>query len=60
MTIITSPYAAIDLREISITNRVFEGLGDDPDRALLIDGPSGRVVTVGTPWLSAASRLPRR
>ncbi|MDQ2090147.1 AMP-binding protein [Marimonas arenosa] len=46
MTIINSPYPEIDLREISITDRVFEGLGDDPDRALLIDGPSGRTVTV--------------
>ena len=47
MTIITSPYAAVDLREISVTERVFEGLGDNPDRALLIDGPTGRTVTAG-------------
>ncbi|WP_137702911.1 AMP-binding protein [Marimonas lutisalis] len=46
MTIITSPYPDVVLREISITNRVFEGLGDDPDRPLLIDGPTGRTLTV--------------
>ncbi len=46
MTIIKSPYPDVTLREISITNRVFEGLGDDPDRVILTDGPSGREVTV--------------
>ena len=46
MTIINSPYSDVPLREISITNRVFEGLGDDPDRVVLTDGPTGREVTV--------------
>ena len=47
MTIIRSPYPDIPLRDVSITQRVFEGLGDNPDRVILIDGPSGRELTVG-------------
>ncbi|UYV38591.1 AMP-binding protein [Rhodobacteraceae bacterium D3-12] len=45
MTIITSPYPDVALREISITDRLFEGLGDNPDRVILTDGPTGREVT---------------
>jgi len=47
MSIIKSPYPDIVLRDVSITERVFEGLGDDPDRVILVDGPTGREVTVG-------------
>ena len=46
MTIYRSPLPAIRLRGISITDRVFEGLGDDPDRVILIDGTSGAETTV--------------
>ncbi|WP_322865235.1 AMP-binding protein [Aquicoccus sp. G2-2] len=56
MNIIKSPYPDVDLREVSITNRVFEGLGDDPDRALLIDGPTGRTVSV-TQFIHAVKAL---
>ena len=45
MTIITSPFPAVELREISITQRVFEGLQDDPERVVLTDGPTGREMT---------------
>lgn len=45
MTIFESPYSDVEIRDISITRRVFEGLGDDPDRVVLIDGPSGREMT---------------
>jgi acyl-CoA synthetase (AMP-forming)/AMP-acid ligase II len=47
MTIIRSPYPDVEIRDMSITERVFEGLGDDPDRAIAIDGPTGREMTVG-------------
>ncbi|KPP85310.1 MAG: long-chain acyl-CoA synthetase [Rhodobacteraceae bacterium HLUCCO07] len=56
MSIITSPYPPVELREVTITTRVFEGLGDDPDRPLLIDGPTGRSVTVGG-FVDAVKRL---
>ena len=42
-----SPYPPITLTGDSITERVLRGLGDDPDRAVLIDGPSGRGMTAG-------------
>ena len=45
MTLITSPLADVPLREISITDCLFEGLRAAPDRVVLIDGPSGRQVT---------------
>ncbi|MBF9032201.1 AMP-binding protein [Rhodobacterales bacterium HKCCE3408] len=37
----------IALRDLSITERLFEGLEDRPDDAALIDGPSGAVMTAG-------------
>ncbi len=45
MTIYPSPRAALPLRALSITERVFEGLAHDPDRLALIDGPTGKGVT---------------
>ena len=42
-----SRFADVALRDVSITQRVFEGFGPDPDRPILIDGPSGRALTVG-------------
>ncbi|NEX45895.1 AMP-binding protein [Pseudotabrizicola algicola] len=45
MTLITSPLADVPVRDISITDCLFEGLADAPDRVVLIDGPSGRSLT---------------
>ena len=45
--IYTSPYPPIALTGESITERVLRGLGPDPDRVVLIDGPSGREMTAG-------------
>lgn len=47
MTIYRSPLPDIRLRDISITERLFEGLGADPDRVVLVDGPSGAALTAG-------------
>lgn len=46
MTIYRSPLPDIRLRDQSITERLFEGLGDDPARVVLIDGPTGAEMTV--------------
>jgi acyl-CoA synthetase (AMP-forming)/AMP-acid ligase II len=43
----TSPYPPITLTGESITERVLRGLGTDPDRVVLIDGPSGATMTAG-------------
>ena len=43
----TSPYPPIPLTGESITERVLRGLGPDPGRVVLIDGPSGREMTAG-------------
>jgi acyl-CoA synthetase (AMP-forming)/AMP-acid ligase II len=45
MTIYHSPLANVPLRDISITERLFEGLALDPGRVALIDGPSGAEMT---------------
>ncbi len=45
--IYTSPFPPIPLTGESITERVLRGLGPDPDRVVMIDGPSGREVTAG-------------
>lgn len=45
--IYSSPYADIPLRDVTITERVFEGLALTPDRVVLIDGPSGDSLTAG-------------
>ena len=42
-----SPYPPIVLTNESITERVLRGLGPDPDRVVLIDGPSGAAMTAG-------------
>lgn len=47
MTIIKSTFPDVEIRDVTISQRVFEGLGDDPDRVILVDGPSGRELTVG-------------
>ena len=43
----TSPYPPITLTGESITERILRGLGPDPNRVVLIDGPSGREMTAG-------------
>jgi acyl-CoA synthetase (AMP-forming)/AMP-acid ligase II len=40
-----SPLADVQLRDISITERLFEGLARGVDRPVLIDGPSGAALT---------------
>ncbi|MEY8829816.1 AMP-binding protein [Sedimentitalea sp. XS_ASV28] len=47
MAIIKSSFSDVEVRDLTITQRVFEGLGDTPDRVILIDGPTGREMTVG-------------
>lgn len=42
-----SLYPPVALTGESITQRVLRGLGPDPDRVVLIDGPSGREMTAG-------------
>ncbi|MCT8330026.1 AMP-binding protein [Albidovulum sediminis] len=46
MTIFTSPFKNITLRDVTITERVLEGL-TERGRDAMIDGPSGRRVTAG-------------
>ena len=42
-----SPYPPITLTGESITERVLRGLVGDPERVVMIDGPTGREVTAG-------------
>ncbi|MGL4235505.1 AMP-binding protein [Tabrizicola sp.] len=42
-----SPYPPVTLTGESITERIFRGLKGDPDRVVLIDGPSGAEMTAG-------------
>lgn len=45
MTLITSPLADVPLRDLSITDCLFEGLGQAPDRVVLINGTDGSSLT---------------
>ena len=45
MTIFKSPLADIPLRDVTITERLFDGLAHDPSAVVLIDGPSGAAMT---------------
>jgi 4-coumarate--CoA ligase len=45
MTVFKSPLPDLALRDISITERVFEGLADLGDTVVLTDGPSGGTLT---------------
>ena len=45
MTIFTSPLPAIAVQDVTITQRLFQGLEAHPDRVVLIDGPTGRSLT---------------
>jgi acyl-CoA synthetase (AMP-forming)/AMP-acid ligase II len=42
-----SPFPPITLTGESITECIFRGLGGDPDRVVLIDGPTGAAMTAG-------------
>ena len=46
MAIYTSPFGDIALRDVTITQRLLEGMGGR-DRVAMIDGPSGREWTAG-------------
>ncbi|PJF09499.1 AMP-binding protein [Pseudorhodobacter sp. MZDSW-24AT] len=56
MTVITSPLADVPLREVSITDCLFDGLSAEPDRVVLIDGPTGRSLT-GADLMAQIRRL---
>ena len=56
MTIYTSQQGAIALRDISITERVFEGVRRRGDLPVLIDGPTGRQVT-GSAFIASVKAL---
>ncbi|MCB1388292.1 MAG: AMP-binding protein [Rhodobacteraceae bacterium] len=43
MTIIRSPYPDVPISDLSITQRVFQGI--DPEAVILVDGPTGRTMT---------------
>jgi len=45
MTIFTSHLPDLPLRDVSITERVFEGLDGLGDTVVLTDGPTGRTIT---------------
>jgi len=45
MTIFTSPLPAIAVQDVTITERLFQGLSRHPERVVLIDGPTGRSLT---------------
>jgi len=48
MTTVHSPFPPVPLRDITITERVFEGLASmPPDAPVLIDGGDARVLTAG-------------
>lgn len=47
MTVFTSGAPDLAIPDVSITERLFEGLKDRPDEVVLVDGPSGREVTAG-------------
>ena len=56
MTIFRSPMGELALRDISITERVFEGVSTRPDAPVLIEGPTGRTMT-GAEFMAAVRAL---
>jgi 4-coumarate--CoA ligase len=48
MTIFTSPFSDVPTTDLTITQRVFQGLENRPDEVVLTDGPSGRSMTAST------------
>lgn len=47
MHVFPSLYGGVEQRDLSVTERLFEGLDSRPDEVAIIDGPSGREVTAG-------------
>lgn len=47
MAIISSEYSDVPLTDLTITQRVYQGMQDNPDRVVLMDGPTGRTITGG-------------
>jgi len=47
MTIFTSPFSDVPTTDLTITQRVFQGLENRPNEVVLTDGPSGRSMTAG-------------
>jgi 4-coumarate--CoA ligase len=45
MTIFTSPFTDVPTTDLTITQRVFQGLEHRPNEVVLTDGPSGRSMT---------------
>ena len=45
MTVVNSKVTDLEIRDISVTEFVFEGLLHDPDYVVIIDGPTGRKIT---------------
>lgn len=48
MTVIHSPFPDVDLRDETITQRVFSNLTTRPSDVVLIDGPSGKTTTAAS------------
>jgi len=53
--IFQSPFAAVEIASLPLTNFLFDHAATYPDKAALIDGPSGRTLTFGQ--LTGAIRL---
>ena len=47
MAVLRSPHPDVPLRDVSITDALFEGLTGRPDEVVLVDGPSEREMTAG-------------
>lgn len=47
MAIFKSPHGTVEVAQISITQKLFEGFDGRADDVAIIDGPTGRVVTAG-------------
>ena len=54
MTIIRSPFPDVPISDLSITQRVFQGI--DPGQVILIDGPTGRELT-GAQFIAGVKAL---
>ena len=54
MTIIRSPFPDVPISDLSITQRVFQGI--DPEATILIDGPTGRSLT-GAQFMQSVKAL---
>ncbi len=48
MAVINSKFSDFEIKNISVTEFVFEGLSESPDRVVVIDGVTGEKTTAGT------------